>query len=608
MKLLKLFIVLVFLLFLTACLSSSSDDSDSPDNGGENGDNGDDNGDDGDNGDDSGDGIGGGDAEIITSLDSRSGLSNHADNHDLLYFLSTVEGNRGLFAVDPEWASDPAVRVDDDIPDLLFDNPDATYFPLHQMDWNPDEGVVENYRIDTVFYLPRIESTRRVGVEGPAEEVNPIEVAANPHPYAAMNFRIANDVTDVSNTAFAWPENEGWYRVYAHAEEGEADFFGEDIQVQIALADVQAGRGDGWLVVDEADDNTLWRFDNDLNPVGKVAGPDGEPVEGVAVVSGFGGDYADGSRYVIIGFESEEDGWASGELWRYQGDGSDQPGELAPVENDDGDRLSFPPAFSFTQPFLVPSAAGIANLADGTYFVSRQALGTPSLFQLQGNEWEVIRQRGSHASAMPKLLIRAGERLVWAAEDDAVMGVESLLPDGSDIITLADGISISEEAVTSPVSVSAGDWVFFNVGEQDADTGEYDYTAVAASVDGETRVELDDARWRGVSTTGAGFVPGSLLEGLTPSSVFLSTANDELAAVDASDPLAGQVILGELPAGAEARFQGLAPGPHRLVWVVQDGSPPSSEVYYIDVREAGSLQPVSIQPDGSDRQRPLPRF
>ena len=583
MKFMRIFLLMIASVFvLSACLSPDEVDVDPPD-------------DDGEEKNDQTRPAAETDPEVSSTVPGLDGLEGDAGNEDLLYFLSTHDGDEGLYAVEPD-AGQPN-EVDSDIADPGA-TPVADRFLIAAGASRNDEELTD-FRPDQVFYVQDEGQRKRVATDEAATDVSPEAFSAGPGPDKAPEHFILPDYEDPLGTAVAYRYDGRWYQLrLSDDDEQDALAFEEGHEVIMPLFN---GNGDyqrGWLTLDE--DGTIQEFDAELEHVGAPT-EGGQEFEDVAAVKPFGPVRQDGSRYLAVVWEDEETGEPQSDsvLGLYEPE-SDGAGRIGSVRNPGGTLFRF---FEYDSEagFRFPADSQVAFDDEAVFFLTPENVlsGQPALMRIEFRDTELLRLI-EDGEAVGDFLLRAGDRLVWSydAGDGEGEVVESVTVEGKDPL-LIDPNQVGS-ALDGPVRLGANDWVYYNRTDV--------IVAVAARTDGSERLEFGNRQWVGTSTSGHDAVPGPTIEALEPGEIFLS-GQGSVAALDATEPDAGKVDLGNLPGNAEyARLMGIGPGPHRLLQTVEEGEPDSFEVIYVNTREEGSLQTVSFGPDTSENQSPVPGF
>lgn len=542
-----------------------------------------------------------------------SGLAGDADNHDYLYYTATIEGAEGLYAVDPLNPSSP-LMTDADLAEGLL-GPSFDYerlvFPIHEATITPEGGLAD-FRVAQVFYgdgrnhfPPSSESLgyQRVSTDtsGPAPAPVSVSSAEAGMPFLQGAF-FQFDLNDALGALILYRLLDDWLQI-AVGDGGQVAplQMNEDYEPVATVLDVSAAAGGGYLVVDTGNNNRLVRLDTSLDLVGAVNAGGGVLNE-VTSVQPLGSPLVDGSQYLVIGIDDEP-----ATLWRYQPSGA-SAGSAEPVLNASDEPYSFPAAlFGQIDPIrgsaALPPAEHIAA-HDGVLFFK---LGE---FLLFNENFDLVRVEGANWSLIEEVDGTQGPFLVATGDGVALATPSEIIgwnTDGTGRRVLdADDRSIFGQEIESDFFAIGGGWLFYNR------TQGFPEIRVAAAVrlDGSDSLSLHDARWVGASTDGTAATLDQLSL-LSASELFMMRDNGELAALSATNPRAGAVTLGELPAGSiGARLFGLAPGPHRLVQSRREvGSGPDEfDVLYVDTRSADSLLRLTPTSSPLVQQRPVSGF
>ena len=555
------------------------------------------------NGDDNGDDT----ASDGDTLPALAGLDSDAGNHDLLYYYTT-ENQQGLYAATPrEGGGSPDTDLVDEeaegVVDVSAYRADE-FIAFFGGNWQSGNLTIEDWAVDQVLYprkgddlldpaeYYRVDTDPAGGLPSPervsAETGLGMAGAATLRRFAEYNY-VDGDAAGMVYFDSSSFDNEGWRRVHLGDEATDSpDSFSDDHQMVATVPDLEAGTPGGYLVLD---DDTLVRVDADLDEIGTPEHASA-PVTDVDV--GWMVRHlndVDGGAYIALQFDVDDAPW---ELWVYQGAGdSSEVGSLSPVTDAGGETLELRGSLFPGQP-QTPGDEGVATAGGATYIgLELGEDADPTLVRLEGDNWEILDEApdvpGGILGSIP-FVIHADGHIVWAAgEREPVVAVD---PDNGNKVVL-DANDNGELSTTVPAARDG--WVFYT--REDSVVGPDVEVAVAAQVDGSNRIELNDARWIGASidglSAGVEFQP-------RPSEMFLvrqpGSDDASLAALEAADPEAGLVDLGDLPGSADdARMFGAAPGPHRLVQLVDTQTSPDLHwVAYVDTRQEGSLERLTF--------------
>jgi hypothetical protein len=546
------------------------------------------------------------------TIPELGGLSGDADNHDLLYFVSPVDGNVGLFAVLPSAPSDAAISVDADVDANTVRNA-RNFFPIHEATWSAADQPISDFHVDRILYS-HMQGVYTVSTDpGQSMPPAPRRVSSLDFLYLGGKAHFLYHLENADKTALVYSNDfEDWHHLRLDLDTDTAPaLFDPDYVPVLYSWDAQAGQGDGWLVVDKSDQNTLKMVDTDLQLVSGAVTHNGQPIEGLAPNELWGGDpvhdsvqpigpqFGDGSRLLAVAMESDTDSETGlvSHLWYYEPAGAGEPGTAHPLLNEDDDTLPFEAgALSQGRPAL-PAAQHIATVGDAMFFIKADALGFEAdLYRADSQGWTHLES----VSDPGDFMIGAAGRVAWSSDDEVI----SVAQDGSDRIVLEPDTRTYGQKIDTPVIGSRDGWIFYN--RADTEIGSSTPFAVATKIDGSQRLQLIDARWIGASTSGRAEV-SSQIGAFDLGEVFLLIDDTELGAVGADDPSAGMVSLGILPSGADdAQLFGVGPGPHRLLQTSTGGS--DYEIIYVNTREQDSLVTVSPQASNEQALRPVDLF
>ncbi len=555
------------------------------------------------------------------SLPHLSGLDSDADNHDLLFFTSPIDNAEGLYAIDPDTPSDPAIEVDTEFEQAQMVNHHRNFFPIHEASWDNESQTLSEFRVDRVLYGDKQFGSfgmRSVSTD-PGATVNPTsrEVTSEELMPLDLNVMFLFSLEEADETAVVYSTDDEYKRFLMGDDDDTSPLEVDSHLVPVALVwDPETGAGRGWLVVDTADNNRLKKTDMDFNTgPGTVHDPSGNDIEDLYAgkdddpwhsVSALGSVLADGSQFLTLRFEDpDSDDTPPAELWHYQPPTNDGAGTMTQAENGSGEPLEFGETILPPGGVNLPPPSRITTDGDALYFAHAEpsliAGGAGTLYRVDADGWSEL----DTEEDIGDFVLASAGRVAWSANEEVI----SVDTQGGDRQILDTTDSLYGQDISGPVRGSRDGWIFYN--RDEGMTGET-HVAVAAKVDGSSRIDLYDAQWVGASTSGRAQA-GNQVDELELSEVLMQQETDSgvrLAAVSAEDPEAGKVILGDLPSGAHtATMFGLAPGPHRLLQTAYGESPVSYEVIYVNTQEEGSLTTVSGQPsEEQDVLRPVEGF
>ncbi|GGX40997.1 hypothetical protein [Saccharospirillum salsuginis] len=557
-------------------------------------------GDDGEDGNDGGNGSDGGGSSSVggDTLPKLNGLTGVPDNDNWLYFTSDADGNSGLFAYNPQLPDDGAVLVDGD---AYLEGAIYLFRPIAQASITGND--LTDYRAQHLFYrsqkertitgsdvtymvpdaFQRVEATQSVTPPAPQQ----VSSEADNSNLNSTRLYFQYDLDQPANTAVAYlGGTTGWQQLRIGDSVSQAPLaFSNDHNPVVPLGD---GNPNGWLVIDESNNNRLAQVDLNLASEGAVLDAQGNPVENVRFVDMFSHLGRD-QQLLVLTFEdldTSDEEVPPSELWLYS---AGNPGTIKPLLNDQGEKLTFLQNLLGTGAML-PTADQLAIRDQTLYFAFHERsefsiLGAfnPMLYRVDSNGWSLeidyaSRNPDSVAQTLASpFLIDGGNELIWLI-DDTLTSVD--LSDYSES-------ALYEGSIETPVVDSVNGWFFYN------DTRNID-TAVAARVDGSEQIRLEQAQWIGASGTGEGNVAIRLARA-NISEVFLLKDDSTLAAVSAGSPDQGLVELGRLdPAPETVRVFGIRSGPHQLLRVGYEDD--SYEVVYVNTEEADSLKHLMAAP------------
>lgn len=531
------------------------------------------------------------------TLPSLGGLTGVPANDNWVYFTSNATNNSGLFAFNPKMPEKGAELVDEDV--YLLANP-YVFHPIASADINGNE--LSNYRADYIFYrrmeemtfsgtsttLPMPRGFRRAATEQSLQPATPLAVSSEDNSNS-VNYFFQFDLSQPLNTAIAYRADSQWRQIRLGDTKDQAPLtFDENHNPMVPLGN---GSPNGWLAINESNNNELIKLGMDLNSQGPVLnGSDAvDQLEYINIMSHLGLD----SQLIALTFEdpdTSDEQMPLPELWLYT-DGN--PGTIKPLLNNDGDKLTFSSSL-FGQGASLPSANKMVVKGETLYFAFHEQsdfsfLGAynPMLYRVDKNGWsrEIDYLAKTDDDSIPVLaspfLIDAGDHLIWLVDGDLAS------------IDLADysETPLYEGSIDTPVVDSSNGWFFYN-DERDIDS------AVAARTDGSKTVRLHKAQWIGASSMKTGNV--ALRQAKAEiSEVFLLREDGTLGAVRADQPDAGMVTLGQLSPIPEAvQLFGMRSGSHQLMQVGYEDD--SYEVIYVNTEQADSLRYLMTSPSSAD--------
>lgn len=544
------------------------------------------------------------------TLPKLNGLTGVPDNDNWLYFTSNAPDNAGLFAYNPQLPDDGVFTIDSD---AYVDGSPYVFHPIASASVSGDS--LSNYRAHTVFYRSKEEQSitgsdvtlsmpdafKRVATAQSVAPATPEQVSSESDSGNLISgrFFFQFDLDQPAYTAIAYYTSAHWRQIRVGDSAGQAPLqFNADHTPMVPLGD---GDPNGWLVVDEGNNNRLVQVDLNLASEGAVLDNVGDPVDNLSHVDMFS-HLGREHQLVVLTFEdpdTSDNETPPSELWLYS---QGNPGTIKPLLNDQGEKLTFLGNL-FGPGASLPSAQQLVVRDQTLYFAfhersSFSMLGAfnPMLYRVDKSGWslEIDYASRNEDSVVQTLaspfLIDAGDDLIWLI-DDTLTAVD--LADYSET-------ALYEGSIETPIVDSVNGWFYYN------DTRDID-TAVATRVDGSEQIRLEQAQWLGASGTGTGNVAIRLAKA-NISEAFLLKDDGTLAAVDAGEPDRGMVELGQLdPVPEEVRMFGIRSGPHQLLQVGYSNG--SYEVVYVNTRQAGSLKHLMVAPtseaNAAVRTRPV---
>lgn len=342
---------------------------------------------------------------------------------------------------------------------------------------------------------------------------------------------------------------------------------------------------DHWLYIDA--DGTLQFYDEDFRDSAAVIDEaSGDPLEDLAVAGGFVAHLGVEHLLVLL---ADADHEGTGTLYRVtrpSGDGESTARQLL-NDSDEPIELALPGSilgrtipgedrrWQDTEAFYFAEGASVINSA------------TPArVTRVTADGWTAVEIEGDLTAAFtPNIFVRTSGAFFWAPSFEP----ELIAPDAGDPSSwqrtpLPDAPGPSETSIYS----SAGDWVYYQSNDDEA---------VAFNVQTGDVVSFAESTWMGASFVSeiGEEIRTDLIARQQLSTVLVHLGDNRLGAVEAGDPQAGVVILGELPETTESvQVNGPGIGPARLVRVEhEDGS---VEIVAVDTRQSGSLRHLMDSP------------
>lgn len=569
------------------------------------------------NTDGSGSGSNGGDATGIPGISGLSGLDNDANNQDLLLFSHSFQSGEDpdtgqqqytstLYAINPANPSTPTAFPLDTRESAQGDDMGRTHYaPLYEAVIDEDSRNVTDYRVSDVLFLhnrkagaPTSEGFARVSTDPTTPAQDPVRISSENYLEAAVtggNTLIRQNYADAdqAGVVYGLTQNEHRVRMTYEPDEAPLQAMSRTAKHVVHMRESDSSGTQHYLVLATHDDiqcSGSFRLVSGRDSLGKISSigvnsllPGNQTVYNAAPL---GGPLNDDSQYLILDTTSASCESEGGTLWRYSPTGS---GSLSQVLNSEGDPLVLPTGIAGP---MLPAERHITREEDTLYFgVTGMAQTAPqNLYRVEGDLWSLLSGNEENLGYATGF-VTADEGRVAASVGNQVV---SWAADGSDRQVL-DSSDATWLAIRTEVHGSRDGWLFYNrVGNTGQDH------AVAMKIDGSDSIEIPGGQWVGASITGEGTAISNMTE---LSEVFLWHGK-HIAAVSASTPEAGAVLLGSLDTTPEeVTMYGLAPGPHRLIQV--HTSADDSAVYYVNTRAQGSLRKALT---AAGEQRPVTGF
>ncbi len=562
-----------------------------------------------------------GDGDTATeTLPLLDGLKDDANSRNLLFFTSTAKEGSGLYAYDPSSPDKKSVLVDGD---AEFGPAGYPFYAMHGASLSSDNLALSDFYVSHVLYSRFIaggnsgdgnRELRKVSTDASQAAVGWQRVSSESSPSTIIGERfVQHELSNPLQSAYVYRDfnsaAKDWFEVRLGDDENVAPRpFGSGIMVYVPVWDANKGKSGGWLAIENDVDKRLVLLNADRELVGPVAGEKDATVNNLVSAHLLAKIDKETTLIVLVfGGGAPED--LKGEVWAWQTGGVNSAGSAKPVLDASGKKLEFPAGvFSNGAPQLPPTS--LRSLKNGAlYFANNADMfstgGSPSLTRVDKTSWKKFEYPHHDAGETPvptSFLVDAGkDTLVWFINErlEKINVSNSEKAESSVVFDQEISSYGRKDAITTPITTSRDGWFFYNrdgrYSIDDPKGRKGDYTiAVAEKIDGSRRISIQDARWIGASTRGRAPVLGEI-EMLELGEVFLFTKDHKLAAVSAADPSEGMVELGKLPATIKGvRMFGLAPGPHRLLQVVNSEN--SHEVIYVNTRERDSLKHLMDAP------------
>lgn len=583
------------------------------------------------------------------TLPELSGLSDDANQSYRLFYLdasrTTITGT-GIHELEvPDFwlqSYDPISQttqtVSQDIPFTSVASPSIFPAALRKATIDSQNGKVTNFHIASVAYVtgsddiinnPKKQMMITDVNSGVSKKVaeESIDLSIGMQPIMAM------DLNNPEKSQFTARYDDQYFLPMDTPEDQAIKKFPQGFKVEVPLhysTGAKAGSPSGWLVIDENQNGCLALVSkSDETQAQCIPNKDGsgnvKPVRAGLSATHVSGFYSmRGGEVLALPVDSSDTGLqVTTQLWFYK---SGNPGTLQLLKNASDEPLytksltmfgpdqnSFAVSKNGDTLYLAASDGGFMNIlagADSGSPLDPSSLeGHAFLYKIDtasGNiGWKELYHDGGQyvpdnyadgveAVELGSFLADAGNRLIWVIDEKLI----SMDLNGQDFKVLdgRDGDDYHAVARTT----SSTNWFYYNY-----EMGQYSY-ATAIKADGSERIEMKNCSWIGTSTSGeANYVGGSVTT-LEPSEVFMQCNQQEISAVDANDPKAGRVILGQLNEKAEevAMSGTPAPGPHRLIRAKYEksGEADKYQVLYANTRVKGSLKSLLIaEDDGSNK-------
>lgn len=584
-----------------------------------------------------------------TTLPELSGLSNDANQSYRLFYLDasrTTTTGTGIHELEvPDFwlqSYDPASQttqtVSQDIPFTSIASPSIFPAALRKATVDSQNGKVTNFHITSVAYITGSDDF----INNPEKQMMITDVTSGVSKKVAkesldlsiaMQPIMAMDLNNPEKSQFTARYNEQYFLPMDTPESQAIKMFPQGVNVEVPLhysKGADAGSPLGWLVVDENQDGclALVKISNEAQATcilnqsgGDKVKPKQENMSGKYVV----GFYPLNDGVVLsLPVENSDTGLqVTTQLWFYK---SGNPGTLQLLKNTSDEPLytksltmfgpdqnSFAVSKNGDTLYLAASDGGFMNILAGAgsgsslspssleshvflYKIDTTSgsVGWKELYHDGGQYVPDDYSDGVEAVELGSFLADAGNRLIWVINEKLI----SMDLNGKNFKVLDGRDGDDYHAVAR--AASSTNWFYYN-----HEMGQHSY-ATAIKTDGSERIELKGCSWIGTSTSGTANYVGGSVTTLEPSEVFMQCNQQEISAVDANDPKAGRVILGQLNEKAEevAMSGTPAPGPHRLIRVKyeKDGSAEEYQVLYANTRLENSLKSLVIaEDDGSNK-------
>lgn len=534
-----------------------------------------------------------------TKLPERDGIPSDNNADRLLYYMSTQEGATGLHAYRPSTPDTPPVLVDGGL-DLRSPFHHAVHGGTIETD-----GSIRDFHVAGVAY-----SSNRLGViDGNLPSLRPeyIHVASTDpstfeiHPPRVSNHSISSGILDVIGKLFSYTLTDLSQSTLLAAHYDTPvryDFdMGED-EPALALPQgtpIYSMLGEGsdahehWLYLNQ--DGSLEFYTRDFTssapPLDEDTGTALPPLSTKSfAVSHLG---VDELLFVAVPKDAESDDDVQGTLYRIARPTAARPGGSSKqLLNAAGEPLVISVGF-MASGVGAPSTETSYVRDDVLFFANGPSMFNPvgtTAFRVDRDGWSMF----DHLKEIGREDAEMTERILYSSLAPVVIPVDGYgtfwtVGGQTELIepTTADGSSWKRTTLDAPrpesttIQTSANGWVYY----------QGNAIAVAYHVPTKETLRFSQGTWLGASTDGRASDINSLIHS-DLAEVFLQLSDGRVAALEATDPKKGMVILGQLPSTAKTlTLSAGGRGPHRLLRLThEDGS---AEVLYVDTRSKGSL-------------------
>jgi hypothetical protein len=572
------------------------------------------------------------------------------------YVLKSV--NPSLTPVAPVTVTSNIQKMDGNSFDTVYSFPKASV----------NNGGISDYQIDRIFLL---EKTGNASFQTKVVQVNAVGVPiAEPlslsvsMPGMAINYAFQHHLTDPKEATFsymAYGSNLPWYMTTLEPGKNRDVHFDDELRPLVSLVSADTHAPNGWIMGDwSSNSSKLYEYDADGSLRGELK------ANGNTIPNVITGDktkalpgtvFDDGSQLLVIHqidqtitpIKSTET------VYRYTPGSNGNAGDLQPLKNSANENLELRQNVSAKR-------GNIAVFDNATYLFDGDGQNY-ELYRLEKDTWEEVPN-------MPKIYtdltaLKAGKFMVWhgsntTSSDAALFSLNSETNTIVELDHTIDNVqnpleTLKTERLSDPFFGNHDDMVYYNrvqsveikteitIGETTFPINESRewVEAVARKADGtgEPQVILH-AFWKAASSNGKGdlrghmslFDVGSRARGITNSmqisEMFLVTkhyidetednsgnrlyaSENNLVSVNAANPKAGKVVLGQLPddfkfsygsylwtSEISANLGELGSGSHRLISFKREYSGDSDcALVFVNTQQENSL--IDLEPSNS---------